>query len=379
VLAAGALERVRGERAVGAADVPRAPDELEPEWLTATLCSSIPGARVSSARAVGAGAGTTTRAALEITYNDHGAAAGLPTQLFVKATPALAQRIMLGLGGLLRGEPGFYARIRPELEIEAPVGYHAAVDARSWRSIVVMEDVARTRGARFWQPATWIGRERIEDLLRNVASWHGALWDSPRLAACRWLKTPAEHMRVIDALIGMFDRTAAGTERARAVIPPALRRRRHDLYTAMRRSMQAASQAPHTYLHGDLHIANTYLTQAGTVGVVDWQVGLRGSWAFDYAYILATALTVEHRRAWEHDLLNFYLEHLAAAGGETIPRHIAWLAYRRATLYPYFAWVYTIGRSRLQPTFQPDDVSLAMIERISSAIVDLDSLGAVCL
>ena len=44
---------------------------------------------------------------------------------------------------------------------------------------------------------------------------------------------------------------------------------------------------------------------------------------------------------------------------------------------PYFAWVYTIGRSRLQPNFQSDRVSLTMIERISTAIDDLDSLRAV--
>lgn len=53
------------------------------------------------------------------------------------------------------------------------------------------------------------------------------------------------------------------------------------------------------------------------------------------------------------------------------------LAYRRATLYPYFAWVYTVGRSRLQPEFQPAEVSLTMIRRIAAAIDDLDSVGAV--
>jgi hypothetical protein len=36
-----------------------------------------------------------------------------------------------------------------------------------------------------------------------------------------------------------------------------------------------------------------------------------------------------------------------------------------------------MGRSRLQPNFQPDGVSLTMIERISTAIDDLDSLGVV--
>jgi hypothetical protein len=111
--------------------------------------------------------------------------------------------------------------------------------------------------------------------------------------------------------------------------------------------------------------------------VCDWQVGLRGSWAYDYSYLLATALEIEDRRAWEHDLLDFYLEQLAAAGGEPVPRARAWQAYRQALFYPYFAWLYTIGRSRLQPNFQPREVSLMMIERIAAAIADLGSFGAV--
>jgi aminoglycoside phosphotransferase (APT) family kinase protein len=145
----------------------------------------------------------------------------------------------------------------------------------------------------------------------------------------------------------------------------------------MRRSMQIASEGPHTYLHGDLHIANTYLTREERAGVADWQVGLRGSWAHDYAYLVATALEIEERRACEQELLDYYLERLAAAGGESIPKPTAWNAYRQAMFYPYFAWVYTLGRSRIQPRFQPAEVSLTLIERIAAAIEDLDSFGAV--
>jgi aminoglycoside phosphotransferase (APT) family kinase protein len=141
--------------------------------------------------------------------------------------------------------------------------------------------------------------------------------------------------------------------------------------------MQLAADGPSTYLHGDLHIANTYLTREGAMGVADWQTGLRGCWAHDYAYLLASAVEPAERRRIEHELLDFYLDRLAHHGGPSIPRHHAWEAYRRSTLYPYFAWIYTIGRSRLQPRFQPDEVSLTMIRRIATAIDDLDSLGAV--
>ncbi|MGN6168119.1 MAG: phosphotransferase [Solirubrobacteraceae bacterium] len=379
VLFAGVRERAARARPLSAEEVPRSPDEIAAEWLTAALCTPAAGSLVTSVRTGGGSSGTTTRRSLELSYNDVGVAAGLPTKLFAKCTTTLAQRLMLGLGGFLYGEPGFYMRVRPELQIEAPMGYFGAVDRRSWRSIVLIEDVVATRGASFWQPSTRVTRSQIEDLLSSVAGWHGMLWGSARLAGWRWLKTPAEQMRVIDALIGLANRLPVGAERARGVIPSGLRQRQTDLYAALRGSMAMSSQGPPTYLHGDLHIANAYVLDGGGMGVVDWQVGLKGSWAHDYSYIVATAREIEDRRAWEGELLDFYLEHLAAAGGDRIARGRAWSAYRSALLYPYFAWVYTLGRSRLQPNFQPDRVSLTMIERISTAIDDLDSLGVISL
>jgi hypothetical protein len=113
------------------------------------------------------------------------------------------------------------------------------------------------------------------------------------------------------------------------------------------------------------------------MGIGDWQIGLRGGWAYDYAYIVGSALEVEDRRAWEHELLDFYLDALAAAGGAKLRREDAWQAVREATFYPYFAWVYTIGRARLQPKFQPDEISLPVIERTAAQIDDLESLAAV--
>jgi hypothetical protein len=374
---AAARERLRPVRALAGGEIPRSPGEIDAGWLTAALGSRVPGVRVSSVKLISSSVGTTTRGVLEVAFEDARHAAGLPARLFVKCTATVAQRLMLGLGGFIEGEVEFYSNVRPMLEIEAPVGYFAALDPRSWRSVVVMEDVVSRRGARFWQPSTTIGRREAEELLAQVARWHGALWDQPQLAAWPWLKTPADRMRVIESLIGVADRTSAGARRARTVIPRALRGRENALYEGLRRWMQIASRGPRTYLHGDLHVANTYRTGAGRVGIVDWQGSLQGCWAHDFAHILATALEIEERRAWERDLLDLYLARLVAAGGGALHPRVAWLAYRHALFYPYFAWTYTIGRSRLQPAFQPADVSLKLLERIAAAICDLDSLGAV--
>jgi starch synthase len=361
------LAAVREPAGAGPGRVPRSPVELTPQWLTSAL-----GRTVTSVSPAEASTGTTTRASVVVSYED-----GEPERLFVKCTASLAQRLMLGLGGLLYGEPGFYTHVRPLLEIEAPRPFFAAVDRATWRSIVVTDDVVAARGARFWAPGATIGRAEIEDLLTGLAAWHGALWDSPRLVRWRWLRTTAEQMDLIDTLIGMANRLPAGARRAREVIPASLHGRQADLYEGLRRSMRSAAAEPPTYLHGDLHVANTYRAAGGRMGVVDWQVGLKGSWAHDFGYLLGTALDVEDRRAWEVELLELYLDRLTAAGGPRLSRARARDAYRSSLLYPYFAWVYTIGRASLQPRFQPDDVCLTIIGRVAAAIDDLQALRSV--
>lgn len=377
MVALAGIERLGRRRSPEARGLPRSPAEITPQWLTgAILPRGTPG-RVASVSPLGGSTGTTTRRTLRITYEDVGEATTPPRWLFVKCTNALGQRLMLGLGGLIHGEPAFYAHIRPRLSIEAPLGYFGAVEERSWRSLVVLEDVAHTRGAVFWDPTAQITREHMQDVLEQAAIWHGALWESPLLASWTWLRTPAEQMRMIDSLIGLADRRGAGVERAGEAIPESLRARQGDLHTALRCSMEILSREPRTYLHGDLHAANTYVTREGRVGICDWQVGLHGSWAHDVAYLMATALTVEERRSWERELLDHYRDRLAAAGGPALSSEEAWLSYRRSLFYPYFAWVYTLGRSRFQPAFQPQPVSLTLIGRIARAIEDLDSLAAV--
>jgi hypothetical protein len=56
---------------------------------------------------------------------------------------------VLGLTGAAGNECFFYNECRPALSINGPIGYYAAVDAGSKRSMMLTEDVGRTRGATF--------------------------------------------------------------------------------------------------------------------------------------------------------------------------------------------------------------------------------------
>lgn len=349
---------------------------LTREWLTAVLCRGIAGAEVVAFEAEDVSSGTSTRWRLRVAYNQAGTDAALPMRLFAKTTRSFTQRLTLTLADIIEGETRFFRDFPPQLDIEAPWGYHAALDPASGRSISLLEDLAATKGAEFCTPLTPISRERMEGLLATMAAWHGRYWGDARLAGGR-LKTPAEHFDNLKRFVKIGRRAEVGVKRGRSMIPDALASRQEHVYRALERSLELATRGTPTLLHGDPHVGNTYVTSDGRMGYTDWQLVMQGLWAYDYAYAVTSTLAVEDRRAWERELLAFYLEWLEWADGPALDYEDAWLAYRQQSLYPYVIWLATLGHSAIQPKYQPDEVSLGIIERTGQALSDLDAIAAV--
>ena len=368
-------ERLGRKKPRTSADIPRNGIDLTTEWLTDVLCSDVSDAEVTDFNIPEAHAGTTSRASLRVTYNHAGTDAGLPTDLFTKSSASFTQRLMLGGADVLHGETHFFMRFRPRIEMEAPRGYFGGVDPKSWRSLILMEDIASTKGAQFTIPTTPITRTQLEDLLGNMAKYHAACWQAPDLDV---LKTPNDFYRNLSTFVRMGPRTAVGMERAKSVIPDSLYGKASQIWEGTRRALDVATtQVPHTLLHGDGHVGQVYITSDGRMGHTDWQGTMRGGWSFDYAYLVSTALEPEQRREWDHELLEHYLECLVTEGGPAPSYDEAWLRYRQGVFYPYSAWAFTIGRAFYQPKMQPDEISLACIKRVAAAIEDLKSFEAV--
>jgi hypothetical protein len=369
-------EKVRRPLARSQSDVPRDGMALTNQWLTETLCRNTPGAEAVSFSSPGGSVGTSTRMALRVEYNAIGRDAGLPTKLFTKTTARYAQRVLLGAAKVLDGETQFFMNLRPHLDIEAPLGYWGGVHDGSWRSIVVMEDIAQTRGAQFITATTPVTRAQVFDLVGNLAQMHGTLWEHP---AIKVLKTPRDHLRNVGDMVNMAGRAKVGMERSKAVIPSALYGQADRMWKGTELALElATSSLPPTLLHGDSHIGQTYITAEGRMGLADWQAVQQGGWAYDFSYLVGSACEPEDRRAWEEDLLKAYLERLASCSRrEKLSFDEAWLAYRQQLFYPYSAWAFTIGRAFYQPKMQPDEVSLKIVHRLATAINDLDSFGAI--
>jgi hypothetical protein len=373
-------EKATHSKAVKASDVPGSAFDITPEWLTAVLCKDMPGAQVLDCSVTGGSSGTSERQGLALVLNETARQGGLPERLFTKCTKSYRQRLTLGLVGIIDGEVGFYPQIRPQLDIEAPRGYYACVDPSSWRSMILMEDIACTKGAKFISTETYITREMMEDLLSNMAKWHGHFWNSPQFSGrLRWMRTPADWLNAINRFIAHKDRCRLGIQMSEAVIPPEILGHTDELFDSVGECLEMANHGPQTFLHGDPHIGQTYITNQSRMGYGDWQIVMRGGWAYDYAYALTSALTVENRRTWENDLLRFYLDRLQEAGGEPPPIEDAWLKYRQNAVYGYFCWLSTIAGSAkgTTPDMQPHQVALDIIHRTANAIRDLDSLGAI--
>jgi len=374
-----AKERLTSPRPTTLREVPPTPEHLTDEWLTLALCDGTPGARVVGHELGPRDDGTSSRRRLTITYDDAGSAAGLPSRLFTKSGPTFRTRLVSAAAGLSKIESNFYAQVRPHLDIEAPPTRYAAFDPVSNRQLLIVDDMAATVGAEFGTVLTrTLTREQAEKVVDTLAVLHAAYWEAPlQRRYGSWLWTSYEFQATLNVTIGAVNRILSGFERGRAVIPPALYARRHEVADAMMRSLQINVAGPQTMLHSDVHPGNWYVTRDGDMGLCDWQCVVQGGWARDIAYALSSNLPPEDRRAWETDLVARHGERLAEAGIQPPAFDDAFLAYRQQLPHAMFMWLATLGRHRLQQEFQPNDITIELVRRICTAADDLETLDAI--
>lgn len=358
--------------------VPASAESLTTQWLTWALCADVPGAEVVDLQVLAGSDGTSSRRPVRVTYNEAGRAAGLPERLFTKATAKLFSRLLIGVTDIAEGETAFYSRVRPGLDLRSPRAFHACFDARSHRSIVLLEDLT-VQGWTFPDPMqNPVTRADADDLVDQLAAYHGALWDSPRFGTdLAVLRESLPWQENLNRKVGFERRTNRGVKRAQEVVPEGLFARRAEIYPAFMRSLALHRLSAPTLLHQDLHLGNWLRDADGRMGLYDWQCVARGHWALDYSYALAGTLETDDRRAWQEDLLRRYLDGLAAAGVARPPTFDeAWLAYRQHTLHALAFGAFTLGGSSLEPELQPKDYTVAAIGRISTAVDDLGTLDA---
>ena len=372
-----ALERLRPRLALAATDVPSSVATLTPAWWTAVMCAGHPGAEVIAFNTLGASAGTHQRHRFVLSYNAAGRAAGLPFSVFTKSLPNVMTRMIGGYNGTARAEGRFYRELRPTLKIESPLSYHSAFDRHSLAGINVLEDVAATRGAQFCEADTYVTRAMAESMVDLLAQLHAHTYADPRLDhEWRWLANFSDWFEIGARKMDTERYTGQAIRRMADRLPAALVKKADQIWPATLAASTIHRQGPRSVLHSDVHIGNWYRHGNGAMGLFDWQCVAQGHWSRDVAYAISAALTVENRRAWERALLARYLETLSTLADVYIDTNSAWDHYRRQMLHALWMWTITLCHSPWLPAMQPVATSMAMIERIATAVDDLDSLRA---
>ena len=368
-------DRLNRTQATRLEDVPWSVDAITDQWWEAVLCKDTPGAAVLSSSIVSASAGTHQRHRFAIEYNEAGHAAGLPTSIFTKTLPTIVTRMMGGFNGTSYAEGRFLTEIRPDMDIESPMGYHAAFDRTTLAGINVLEDLVATKQATFCNAATEIDRNMAEQMVDLLATLHAHRYNDPRLKTeLRWVANFFDWFTIGSRKMRTEHYTQRSLDKAADVIPTALRNQRKALWPATVAAAEIHRTGSNGLLHSDVHVGNWYQTGDGNMGLCDWQCLTRGHWSRDLAYVLSAGLEIENRRNWETALLQRYLARMAALTGERFDWDESWRHYRTQMLHALWMWTITLCHSPMLPAMQTETTSRTMIERISSAVVDLESI-----
>jgi len=358
-----------------ASDMPPTYESITVEWLTDVLGREVPGARVLSHTLGPRDDGTSNRRRIEMVWNEAGLAAGLPASVFCKGTQSLASRYMLGMNEGVQAEVNFYTLVRPTLGVIAPEALYARYDPQTLNSIIVMRDL---RGeVEFCSMETVLSKAHVKSQLRLLATTHGRFYESPELTTTLAPFSKWETFFTITAVdAGFAEACIRGFTQAKAVIPPRLFAREAEVWPATLRCVARHAELPRMFTHNDLHLKNWFMRPDGEMGVNDWQNCCKGHWSRDLAYCLSTGTPPEQRRAWEHELLQYYLDELYARGGPRLEFEDAFRLYRQQLFAALAWWTGTLGQPPDAPAMQPPATSLEFIRRMAIAIDELDAVDS---
>lgn len=334
--------------------------------VDAARLSALLNVAVADVRVIDETAGSANRLRLRLEYRD--ADVGLPERMFLKRNLA---RFNFPTE-MYSTEVRIYRDVLPRLGIEQPAIYAIEADDYDVRFVILMEDLGVRPGVRVGHVLDPTTPDEVDSLLATLAQLHVAWWDGERLSKeLPWLRPPTQNAAMrfwLEVGPRLARRHMASGHRASLV--DAQRWSERVMWPTFERLLTADDHSPHTLLHGDVHASNVYYVAGGPGGLLDWQLSLRGCWALDVTYLLATALTPEDRRAHERSLLMAYLDRLLAFGVDSPSLDEAWLRYRQNALYGVLMWLIT------PDGVHTDEAQACFLRRCLTAAEELDTLDA---
>ncbi len=347
-------------------------EDLTAAWFSTILRPYAPEAEVTSAEVVAAHSGTTGRVKLRLIYEgDHG---GLPDTVFCKIAPFDAsQREFLNQVGIGVMEARLYAALATELPVRIPGLWHADVDDEGG-FIMILEDLDAS-GCTFPRPADADIGLRAESTVQQLAVLHAGYWESPRFSEdLSWVperagfgagggKDAAASAAAVRFMRLVLDRFADEMPPVFRAVATLFRDRSSDV-------LDLWDEGERTLIHGDPHSGNLF-TDQGRTGFFDWAMFSRSPGMRDVAYYCCNSIPTDVRRSIQSDLLAHYRRTLGELGITLDPA----LMERQFRLFAVFSWLSAATTAAMGDRWQPSDRAVAAMERTTTAIDDVDSVG----
>lgn len=340
--------------------VPETLDEvLSPAWLTSALDMRFPGIEVTTVTPGPVISRVSTNARFTIEC-----AGALPADL----SPHLCAKGFFGEPGSAYQRAGtpealFYRDLVESTGVRTLRSVYADVAPDTGHGVIITEDVV-AQGATFLDPRSDYTPDLAAASFTELARLHGTTWMAPEFATTPWLQP---HFQAYLATRGLPEVSGNFESWIGAGIPRQVRDAERLVATYRSLADELNEATPWSVIHGDTHIGNVYVDGSGQPAFLDWQLVQRGPWYVDVGYHLASALTVEDRRANERDLVRHYLGELAAAGGDAPSEEEAWRGIPRGILHGFYLWGITL---KVEPA-----VTAMLLERMGTAASDHDALG----
>jgi hypothetical protein len=354
--------------------IPANPGALTPEWLTLALRSAgtITDARVTSCHVelFGGGkgfSGQIARIGLDYDRAETGAPGSLIAKFLVAPLdPDVKEAVFRSR--MHEREFRFYRDVAPDIALRTPRLYYGALKPGTPECVLLLEDLAPAKTLNMLEGCT---AEDAALVLQQLAMFHAAWWEQPRLGEMDWLPAfdaQAENDQRLYAQAWDIFLLKVGNLLPEGLVSLGARLKLH--VAGVKRYL---GQQPQTFLHGDFHLNNLLFDSTSgtrTLAIIDWQACGRGRATRDIAHFLVTGLSPDGRRAHELDLLRLYHTTLMTHGVREYSLEQCLGDYRFTMLDEMSFLVMVLAHVDFSANEAASKIRDMAIERVGSAILD---------
>jgi hypothetical protein len=367
----------RGDGPPAPRSVPRGPEDVARDWLAAALAGTAGvSGRVTAVRArpLGEGLGLLSRIVLmELNWAD---GAGPPTVVAKLAAPAGPTRDVAAALDMYGNEVRFYRHLGAATRLAVRC-HHASHDPRTGDVALVLADLT---AAPVVDQLTGCPPARAAEAVTALADHHARFWDERGLAGVPGLRAVDDPVFITPLARACEASWPAVRARCATALPAEVVDLGDGFAGRLPGLAARLARPPRTLTHGDFRADNMFFDvegePGGRVAMCDWQLADRARGGRDLGYFLTQSLDPGVRRDLQDDLVDLYVERLAANGVTGYGREEAWEDYRVAALFSLLYPVVAGGGLELSGS-RAALLTEVILVRAARAIVDLDCTALV--